>query len=583
MNKRIITIILILLLFIGFCSFDFCRKSDKAVLKVIAPDIIQVDLNANKVFDVNETICIPNIETFTSDISVSKNNLAQKYNLSIEDALKLGYLTDEFSDNTLSNKRVKLKFSNIKNQNCQFADIIVDNQSYREKLLNAGLAISGNKPGEAFFKQLETARKLKLAVLNHKSNKFHKLDCKYGLIAHDAIVLPEKHIPKDAKPCKFCHIDKKLIKSNKPPQTYPLVISSGSIKMYLTDLTTKLKPDNKCSSLACKEILNQINQASSLIDIATYGWDNVAEINNALLKAKSRGVKIRLVYNSSTNQYYPELKTLIDISDELSTDTPKILMHNKFMVFDKKRVITGSMNFAKTGFSGFNTNCVFYINSSEIAAIFEEEFQQMLSGKFHTYKSTVKHKTVSLNETKITPLFSPKDKIITNKIIPLINSAKKYIYIPAFIITHEELSTALINAKNRSVDVKIIVDATSTASSRSKVKTLRSANIPLKVENYAGKVHSKTILIDDKFIISGSMNFSKSGENKNDENCLIIEDERLTKYYRGFFEYLWSKIPDKYLKQNVSAEGKNSIGSCSDGIDNDYDGKIDMADEGCFN
>ena len=31
------------------------------------------------------------------------------------------------------------------------------------------------------------------------------------------------------------------------------------------------------------------------------------------------------------------------------------------------------MNFAKTGFSGFNSNCVFFINSKEIANIYEKD------------------------------------------------------------------------------------------------------------------------------------------------------------------------------------------------------------------
>ena len=77
------------------------------------------------------------------------------------------------------------------------------------------------------------------------------------------------------------------------------------------------------------------------------------------------------------------------------------------------------------------------------------------------------------------------------------------------------------------------------------------------------------------------MNFSKSGENKNDENVLIIEDTTLAKAYRGFFEYLWKKIPERYLQHSVRAEGKYSIGSCSDGIDNNYNGKIDKDDIGC--
>ena len=480
---KIISILIILGIFAGFTGFEIYRKSDKSVLRIVSPTTIQVDLNGNKIFDIGETICIPNIETFTADLSKNQTELAGKAGISLEESIKIGYLTDNFVDSILSDKRVKLKFTGEKNQDCKFADIIIENTSYKEKLLNSGFALVNGKTGENFKHQVEKAQKLKLAILNHKSNKFHTLDCKYGLVAHDTIIIPERQIPKDAKPCKFCHLT--TTKENKPNQekiipTYPLAISNGSIKMYLTDLTTKLKPDNKCSSLACREILTQINSSNTSIDIAAYGWDNIPEITTALLNAKLKGVKLRVVYDTSSKPYYNDLKTLVELADESSTDTPKILMHNKFIIFDNSKVITGSMNFAKTGFSGFNTNCIFFINSIEIAKIFEEEFTQMLNGKFHNEKSRVTHKTAVLGTSKVTPLFSPKDKIITTNIIPLINVAKHYIYIPAFIVTHDDFANALINAKKRGVQVKLIVDATSPSASRSKVKYLRTAGIPVK-------------------------------------------------------------------------------------------------------
>lgn len=163
----------------------------------------------------------------------------------------------------------------------------------------------------------------------------------------------------------------------------------------------------------------------------------------------------------------------------------------------------------------------------------------------------------------------------------ILQNAKKYVYIPTFIITHDELANELINAKKRGVDVKLIIDATNVYSRKSKIKELRSAGVPVKVENYAGKMHSKSIIIDDEYIVAGSMNFTNSGENKNDENVLIIENKTLARYYKGFFEYLWKKIPKKYLQHGVRPEGKYSIGSCSDGVDNNYDGNVDNDDIGC--
>lgn len=579
-TNKIFAILSIIGIFIIFSIFDVFQKSDKVVLRIFTPTKIGVDLNSNKILEDDEIICIPNTETFTASLSELDDNLYKKIEISKTDAIKLGYITDNFAENTLLEKNVKLKFSKEQTQDCKFADITVDNISYKRQLLITGLGFeNGNITYiNNYKKQLDKARRLKLVILNHKSNKYHTLDCKYGIVASDAVVIEEKQLPKESVPCKFCHVTKQKNIKKIIPQ-YPLMISNGSIKLFLTDLTTKLKPDNKCSSLACKEIVNQIKNSKSSIDIALYGWSNTPEIINALINAKSRGVKIRLVYNTSKGNYYPDINSIINLSDEKSTDTPKIIMHNKFIIFDNSKVITGSMNFANTGLSGFNSDCLILINSAPLAKLYEQEFRQMLSGKFHNEKEKIQTETIILKDTKILPLFSPKDKIISTNIIPLINKAEKYIYIPTFVLTHEELKNSLINARKRGVQIKIIHDATNYKASN--IKILRENGILVKVENYAGKVHSKTMIIDDKYLIIGSMNFSKNGENKNDENVLIIENKILAKYYRGFFEYLWQKIPERYLKQGIRSEGRYSIGSCFDGIDNNFDGKIDKQDLGC--
>ena len=113
------------------------------------------------------------------------------------------------------------------------------------------------------------------------------------------------------------------------------------------------------------------------------------------------------------------------------------------------------------------------------------------------------------------------------------------------------------------------------------VKTLRQNGVKVKVENYAGKMHMKTLIVDSDYFIAGSMNLSNSGENYNDENILIIKNTQINSNARKFFDYLWANIPEKYLTHFVRAESKYSIGSCTDSIDNNYDGKSDKNDEGC--
>ena len=95
-------------------------------------------------------------------------------------------------------------------------------------------------------------------------------------------------------------------------------------------------------------------------------------------------------------------------------------------------------------------------------------------------------------------------------------------------------------------------------------------------------MHMKSIVIDDTYTIIGSMNFSKSGQNYNDENVIVIHNTNIAKTFKNNFLYLYNRIPNKWLYKNPQAESINSINSCYDGIDNDFDGDIDNKDKGCL-
>ena len=81
--------------------------------------------------------------------------------------------------------------------------------------------------------------------------------------------------------------------------------------------------------------------------------------------------------------------------------------------------------------------------------------------------------------------------------LPLIRKAKKYIYIPTFVLTEKRVTEELIKAKQRGVDVRIIIDALNASIKHSKHRELRFGGILLKTENYAGKMHSKSMIIDE--------------------------------------------------------------------------------------
>ncbi len=591
--KEKFTALFLIIIFAIFAVYQIIIHNRPTVLNVITPTLIQVDLNFNNIAD--ENVCISGVRSLTANLSKYPSDLAGKLELTYKEGLAVGYLADEFASKTLLGKRVKVVFTGEKTPECSFADLYVDDKNYSELLYQYGFGVdsSGEYLTEKFNKIQEIAKKLKPVILNHKSLKYHEPDCKYGQVAHDAVVILEGELPKEAKPCKYCHLSKfenKQIKRTIDIIAPPNIVTDGNLKLILTDFTTILKPDRNCSHAVCKEFVNLINSTKDSIDIALYGWADIPKVCDAIKHAQERGVEVRIVYDtSSRDNYYPETLNFVkrfssSRSDEIQ-DNKKLtnmLMHNKFAVFDAKTVYTGSMNFSTTGLSGFNHNAVVIANSKAIADLYEKEFDQMFEGNFHTMKmNSANNENIKTGDTVISVYFSPQDKGLSKAVVPLIKQAKQYIYIPTFILTHQAVFDALLEAKDRGVVVKVIIDATSTGVTHSKVGALRKSGVELKTENYAGKMHAKTMIIDDEYLIVGSANFSDSAENKNDENMLIIQNSKFAKLYRDYFEYFWTKIPDKYLRYNVSAESKYSIGSCTDGIDNDFDGKVDNADDGC--
>lgn len=582
-----------------FVIFQISKGCNPFVLKVVTPTMLEIDLNNNGITDDGETFCIAGTNTFTSNLQKSSEKLADQVGISYAQSLAVGYLTDEFARKTIEGRIVQLEETGEVIPECKYANVFIEGKNYSEILKSQGYSIKDGKPenAEMFNLVKEKAKNLKLVIFNHKSLKYHTLDCKYGKAAGDAVVLLLSEISKEAKPCKFCHVDKR-IKNNSyktsgepiiPPP--PGIINDGNFQLIMTDFTEILIPDRNCSNSICKAFVKTINEAQNTIDIAAYGWAAIPAVDKALLEAKNRGVKIRIVYDTNTSgtNYYEETKDFIKNYENTKSDyiqgsakLTNMLMHNKFAIFDNRKVYTGSMNFSTTGFSGFNHNSVLIINSSKIAELFETEFNQMFEGKFHTLKSkTSNNKNLQIGDSIISVYFSPQDKGISEAVVPLVKNSKKYIYIPTFLITHSALKSELIAAYSRGVDVRIIIDATNTSVRHSVFKELRKSGIPVKVENYAGKMHAKTIIIDDEYLVLGSTNFSSSGENKNDENMIVLENSKLAKAYKNYFEYFWAKIPDKYLKMTISAESKESIGSCYDGLDNNFNGKIDNADPGC--
>ncbi|MDA8981398.1 phospholipase D-like domain-containing protein [Candidatus Thioglobus sp.] len=421
--------------------------------------------------------------------------------------------------------------------------------------------------------------------------------------------------------------------------TLLLSISTNSIsessQTYFKVITNSplifLSPNASCNTQICSELINLIGKAENSLDFAVYGLRGQKEVLNTLIAAKNRGVSIRGVIDKDVRgkTYYSDTYLLEDSFDAVKSDYEKDLntlsllknkeyadkcerpegyegplqcfegkgyaskeklkfsgdiMHNKFFIIDGEYIWTGSANISDTGTGGYNANVVASIKSKYLADHYLIEFEQMFNdGSFHRSKKKLRKQDIrtEIDSQTIELFFSPQGFAMYRGIIPLIQEAQQSVDVSMFFLTHKNVSKELVAANNRGVNIRVIIDATSATNGYSKHNYLRDNGIPVKVENWGGKMHMKSAIIDSKHLIVGSMNWTSAGESKNDENTLIVRNAIDAHSYQEFFNELWASIDNKWLLRDPLAESKDSYPSCNDTIDNDFDRFIDSKDKSC--
>ncbi|MCD4785829.1 MAG: phospholipase D family protein [Candidatus Eremiobacteraeota bacterium] len=133
--------------------------------------------------------------------------------------------------------------------------------------------------------------------------------------------------------------------------------------------------------------------------------------------------------------------------------------------------------------------------------------------------------------------FSPNNGVM-DRIVSEINNAKSSIDIAMYCFTKREIAQAIIKAKKRGVNIRIVLDKRSSSNKYSKFRFFKNNGINPKI---MGKtMHNKFAVIDKKLLITGSYNWTANAERNNYENILFVrKSPNVIKAYLKEFEGLW--------------------------------------------
>lgn len=316
-------------------------------------------------------------------------------------------------------------------------------------------------------------------------------------------------------------------------------------QVYFTDHLTMGDPNNISGSIE-EKLIQRINSAKTSIHIASFEFD-LTPVADALIAAHNRGVDVRWVTDnefgleSDGEPGRGQFAMLQKVGIEVHADTRTALMHNKFWIFDGEILWTGSTNITENGIFVQDNNTIVFA-SPELAAIYEREFQEMWDGKFGPKSpSQLADQSLVLNGTPIQVIFTSEDPALEPSIVPLVSSATSSVHFLAFSFTDFPLANAMVQRAKAGVTVSGVIDKTQSGGTGSELGTLFCAGIAVRQDGNPQFMHSKVMIVDDRYVVTGSLNYSTSAEESNDENVIIIDNPEIARLYLQDFDRVFGQ------------------------------------------
>ena len=308
-----------------------------------------------------------------------------------------------------------------------------------------------------------------------------------------------------------------------------------------------------------RSIIHDINQAEKSINMVFYIWSAkglVKDVIQALIKAQQRGVAIHILLDSVGSR--PFLKSTecqamrdngIEVTETLHVNLFRMFFnridlrqHRKIIVIDNQISYTGSMNMVDPKFFKKNSNVGEWI---DIMVRINGPVSAVLNG-LHAWDweiETAAKLPLDVPDCPLLPLEQNNshavqilatgpcfpDDLMSQSLAIAIFSARKSIVItsPYFVPSHN-IAEALRIAALRGVEVSIILPKENDSlmvhwASRTFFDDLLAAGV--KIYNFnKGLLHTKSMLIDNRLALVGTVNMDMRSFLLNFEVTMVVED-----------------------------------------------------------
>lgn len=121
--------------------------------------------------------------------------------------------------------------------------------------------------------------------------------------------------------------------------------------------------------------------------------------------------------------------------------------------------------------------------------------------------------------------FVPDGPSCEELIVNSIGKLKGSLLIQAYSFTSPGIAQAVVRAHKRGVDVRVIVDKSQISEKYTAATFLKNEGISVWVDSTPAIAHSKVMILDQEAIFTGSFNFTRSAQERNAENGIVIQGD----------------------------------------------------------
>lgn len=335
--------------------------------------------------------------------------------------------------------------------------------------------------------------------------------------------------------------------------------------------------------------LDELRKATKYIYLEYYiisngkAWNSILQILKEKVK---QGIEVRVIYDDIGSMLgvkygYPKYLESLGIKAMAFNRYRPIISsvynnrdHRKITIIDGEVGFTGGINLSD---EYFNMVKVFGVWKDNAIMIKGEGVKSLLGMFLMMWASNSKYPKDDLNsyfskKTQVIesegyiqpyadgpkPLY--KEKVSRNVYLNMINNSKKYLYISTpYLVCDYSLTEALINAKKRGVDVRILLPGIPDKKiiyNLSKLQAHKLFKEGVKIYSYLpGFNHAKTFVSDDKYACCGTINLDYRSLVHNFEcgTLIVLNNDCIKNIKEDFLEmFNQSKLMgEKEFKTNI--------------------------------